>query len=425
MSEPDAILQERERDLGRIGSVDVVVGIPTYNNVETIERVAEAAIGGLSDRLSSLRTVIVNADGGSRDGTPERLRSALDGRVPVLQAPYALHPVHLLAPPVAGVPGRSEALRNILWFGQRLGAKACAVLDAGVETLNPECIGRLLDPVLQHGFDLVVPCYLRHKFEGAISNGIVYPLTRALYGRRIRQPMPVELVFSAQLIDHYAGSSSDGARDALLDPWSTTPAVLGHFRICQTFLGPHVHRPKEAAPDLSTTLAHVLGSLFEEMERTVVFWQKVRGSEAVSAFGPPYTVTTDSVAVNAGRMVESFRLGYQDLQGIWSQILPPAALLDFKKLSRAPESQFRFPAELWARTIYDFGLAWRLRVMDRDHLLRAITPVYLGWAGSSVLELQEAGSEQVEAWQERLCLAFETQKRYLISRWRWPDRFSP
>ncbi len=418
-------MQESERDLGRIGSVDVVVGIPTYNNVETIERVVEAAVGGLSDRLSSLRAVIVNADGGSRDGTPARLRSALNGHVPVLQAPYSLYPVHLLAPPVAGVPGRSEALRNILRVGQRLGAKACAVLDAAVESLNPQWIGDLLDPVLQHGFDLVVPCYLRHKFEGAISNGIVYPFTRALYGRRIRQPMPAELAFSAQLMDHYAGPSSTDGTGAAPDPWSITPAVLGHFRICQTFLGPHAHSPREVAPDLSTTLAHVLGSLFEEMERTVVFWQKVRGSEAVSAFGPPFTVTTNAVAVNAGRMLESFRLGCQDLQGIWSQILSPAALLDLKRLSRAPESQFRFPAELWARTIYDFGLAWRLRVMDRDHLLRAITPVYLGWAGSSVLELQEAGAEQVEAWQEKLCVAFETQKRYLISRWRWPDRFSP
>jgi glucosylglycerate synthase len=129
--------------------------------------------------------------------------------------------------------------------------------------------------------------------------------------------------------------------------------------------------------------------------------------------------------VNAGRMLESFKLGYQDLQGVWSLFLPPASLLEYKKLSRCTEAQFRFPDDLWARTVYDFALAWRLRVMDRDHLLRAITPVYLGWAASSVLQLQAAGPEEVEARQEQLCMAFETQKRYLISRWRWPDRFSP
>jgi len=124
-------------------------------------------------------------------------------------------------------------------------------------------------------------------------------------------------------------------------------------------------------------------------------------------------------------MIESFRLGYQDLQGVWSQILSPAALLEYKKLSRLSETLFRLPDDLWARTVYDFGLAWHLRVMDRDHLLRAITPLYLGWAASSVLEMQTAGPEEVEARQERLCLAFELQKRYLISRWRWPDRFNP
>jgi hypothetical protein len=26
---------------------------------------------------------------------------------------------------------------------------------------------------------------------------------------------------------------------------------------------------------------------------------------------------------------------------------------------------------------------------------------------------------------EALCLAYEAEKGYLISRWRWPDRFNP
>jgi glucosylglycerate synthase len=418
MPEPDAILQETGQNPGEITNADVIVGIPTYNNAETIEGVVEAAVGGLSDRLSSLRAVVVNADGGSRDGTPERLRGLLNGHIPLVQAVYPIYPVHLLAPPIAGVPGRAEALRSILRHGERLGVKACAVLDAGVEKLDPEWIGHLLDPVLNHGYDLVAPCYLRHKFEGAISNGVVYPFVRALYGRRVRQPMPSELAFSSQLIANYAAA-------APADPWSLTPAILGRFQICQTFLGPHQHPAKELSPDLSSTLAQVLGSLFEEMERTVVFWQKVRGSETVSSFGPPFTVTTEEMAVNSGRMIESFRLGYQDLQSVWSQILSPAALLEYKKLSRLTEAQFRLADDLWARTVYDFGLAWHLRVMDRDHLLRAITPLYLGWAASSVLETQTAGPEEVEARQERLCLAFELQKRYLISRWRWPDRFNP
>ena len=388
MPEPDAILQETRQNPGEITDADVIVGIPTYNNAETIEGVVEAAVGGLSNRLSSLRAVVVNADGGSRDGTPDRLRGLLNGHIPLVQAVYPIYPVHLMAPPIAGVPGRAEALRSILRHGERLGVKACAVLDAGVEKLDPEWIGHLLDPVLNHGYDLVAPCYLRHKFEGAISNGLVYPFVRALYGRRVRQPMPSELAFSSQLIGNYAS-------EAPADPWSLTPAILGRFQICQTFLGPHQHPAKDLSPDLSSTLAQVLGSLFEEM------------------------------AVNSGRMIESFRLGYQDLQGVWSQILSPAALLEYKKLSRLTEAQFRLADDLWARTVYDFGLAWHLRVMDRDHLLRAITPLYLGWAASSVLETQTAGPEEVEARQERLCLAFELQKRYLISRWRWPDRFNP
>lgn len=82
------------------------------------------------------------------------------------------------------------------------------------------------------------------------------------------------------------------------------------------------------------------------------------------------------------------------------------------------------PDEVWARTIYDFALGYRLRVIDRNHLLRAMTPIYLGWLASFVNEMRDR-PERVEERLEALCLVFEAQKRYLISRWRWPDRFRP
>ncbi len=80
---------------------------------------------------------------------------------------------------------------------------------------------------------------------------------------------------------------------------------------------------------------------------------------------------------------------------------------------------------LWARVVYDFALGHRQRVMDRGQLLRSLTPIYLGWLAGFVAECGGQGPEAVEARVERLCLAFEAEKPYLISRWRWPDRFNP
>ena len=78
---------------------------------------------------------------------------------------------------------------------------------------------------------------------------------------------------------------------------------------------------------------------------------------------------------------------------------------------------------LWARTVYDFLLAYRLRTINRGHLLGALTPLYLAWVASHIL-LARSGVDP-EKHVEEVALAFETDKAYLVSRWRWPDRFNP
>ena len=137
------------------------------------------------------------------------------------------------------------------------------------------------------------------------------------------------------------------------------------------------------------------------------------------------TVPEEQGDVDVGRMLELFRLGTRDLLEVWSLVLPPAILFELRKLSSLPAEQFRMPDELWARAVYDFALGHRLRTINRDHLLRAMTPLYLGWLASYALEMQNAAAGAGEQRLERLCQAFETSRPYLVSRWRWPDRFNP
>jgi hypothetical protein len=122
-------------------------------------------------------------------------------------------------------------------------------------------------------------------------------------------------------------------------------------------------------------------------------------------------------------MIGSFRLAYTNLQEIWSLVLPPQSLLGLKRLSVMPPSQFRMGDSLWARIVYDFLLAYRLRTINRGHLLGALTPLYLAWVASHIL-ITEAGTDP-ERHIEAVAAAFEADKAYLVSRWRWPDRFNP
>jgi hypothetical protein len=129
--------------------------------------------------------------------------------------------------------------------------------------------------------------------------------------------------------------------------------------------------------------------------------------------------------VDVGRLLNSFQLGTRDLQEIWGLVLPPATLFELRKLSRLAPEQFQLPDELWVRIVYDFALAHRLRTINRDHLLRSMTPLYLGWVASHAREVETADAAAVEERLEGLSIAYEVGKPYLLSRWRWPDRFNP
>ena len=315
------------------------------------------------------------------------------------------------------------SLRAVLEQTQRLGAAACAVVDSG----GPDWVGRLVRPVLERGMDLVAPLYLRHKYDGAINTGILYPLMRALYGRRLRNPAGAEFALSMRLATRVLGQNfwdtEAGRRGA--DLLIFTEAVAGGFNVGQVYLGRKAPRPVEAASEPSDLLVETLSPLYWQMEKRAPVWQRTRASEPLAAFGEPFQVDVEPTAIDVTRMIESFRIGQCNLEDVWGQLFPPAALVELKRIARMPDRAFRIPDELWAKAIYDAALGYRLHVLPRDHVVRALSPLYLGWRASFMLETGEAGAAEFEARLEKLCLAYELHKPYLISRWRWPDRFNP
>src|SRR5262249_32467851 len=117
-------------------------------------------------------------------------------------------------------------------------------------------------------------------------------------------------------------------------------------------------------------------------------WRPPRGSRRSGASAGPRRrprrlgelLLTPSAAPAAGvaRMVAAFRQGLRDLQPIWEQALAAGTLGDLYPLGDLAPDEFAFPAELWARVVYDFLLAYRFRVLHREHLLRSLVPLYLG-----------------------------------------------
>jgi glucosylglycerate synthase len=401
---------------------DIVVALTSYNDVRTIGAVARALQDGLARSFASSAVRFVLADAGSADGTREAAREIV-GPSALVEVEYE-RGTALGELPYHGHPGRAAALRAILETARSLGARACAVVDAGLQTVEPGWIERLVVPVLTDGFDYVSPYYVRHVGEGVITKGIVYPMFRALYGVRLRQPAASEFGCSGRLVAHYLEQDFWDVELAPvgIDLWLAVAAVCGEFRTCEAVLGTRGAAPRATPADLSTTLAQVLGALFTDLEQRVDVWQRVRASAAIPIFGSAPATDSEAPALNIEGLVESFRLGYRELREIWTWVLPPRTIVELRKLTETVPDRFRFDDRFWASIVYDFALGYSLRVMPRDHLLRSLTPLYTGWLASFVLQMKSASLSQIEERVEQVCRGFESEKRHLISRWRWPER---
>jgi hypothetical protein len=412
MSQPGGL----EPPLAGVPAGEIAVGVLTYNNGATIRTVAEVIREGLTRHFAGVSAVLINADAGSSDGTPDLLTAA---DLPLVRLRHDAPLTERSAVPFHGVPGRGAALRLTFATALRLGARALLVLEPDVTSMTDEWIGRLARPIRDEKADLVLPAYARHRYEGTITNLLLAPLLRALYGRRLHQPFAGAQALSGRLIEHLLNHPQWKAtgRD-VTDLWILGAAVADGFAVWEAWLGPRRVASRTRSTDLPDMIAQTAGAVFTVMDRSPDLWLESRGSEAVPAVGDPIPPSTEPSPVDVERMVQAFRLGRQDLGPIWEHILAPETRDEVLALDEPGAAGFRFPDDLWARVVYDFALGHHYGVVYRDHLLRSLVPLYLGRTAAFVLATRARDAAASEAHLEQQALAFERQKSYLTERWR-------
>jgi len=302
------------------------------------------------------------------------------------------------------------------------GAQAILMLGPGSESLRASALRDLANGVLYASADLAIPCYDLSPHAGLINSAILYPLTRALFSSRARFPLAIDLGLSLRMAERLATAAQRfttlNQGEAIL--WPINEAAMAGLTAGEVDVGPRA-TPQPAEPDINAILAAVTGSLFADIDAKAAFWQRVRylpPPRNPSPLAPP----TDGSA-DIAPMLDAFRLAYTNLQEIWSLVLPPNTLLGLKRLSLTDGTEFRMHDSLWARIVFDFLLAYRLRTINRGHLLGALIPLYLAWVASHINITTSGVSPERHI--EAVAAAFEADKPYLVSRWRWPDRFNP
>jgi hypothetical protein len=392
----------------QIASADIVVGIPSHNEAGSIAGPVEQASLGLARYFPDKKAVIVNCDNASTDGTREAFFSA----------PCTVPRIYASTP--AGVTGKGNNLRNLFRLVCQLKAEAAVTVDADIRSVSPQWIKNLADPLF-NDFAFVTPIYQRHKYDGSINTNIVYPLTRCLYGRRVRQPVGGDFGFSGELAAFFLEheSWSEAASQYGIDIWMTTLAMVFRKPITQAFLGrPKIHRVKEPSADPGLAFQQVVGTIFQLQERFAPFWKEVRRSRptAIFGFGLGDNEAPQPVEVRMDALLDHFVQGSREYATVWQDVLAPATYAKLQEVLALGE-HMELPVQIWAQILFDFSLAHRDRIFPSETLLKALVPLYFGRTLTFVRCTEGMGVQQAEEFIEDQCQVFEESKSYLIDRW--------
>jgi glucosylglycerate synthase len=392
-----------------VTQADIVVGLPSYNEAAYISFPTQQADKGLTRYFGELSAVIVNCDNNSPDGT----------RQAFMNTPTQTPKIYISTG--EGVKGKGNNVRNLFTKAVELSARAVVVVDADLKSVTPLWIRNLAEPLLEE-YQFVSPLYVRHKYDGIITNNIAYPLTRALYGRRVRQPIGGDYGFSGELARTFMDSAewTEEIGDYGIDIWMTTLAVRSGVGVVQSFMGrPKIHRKKEPGADVRDLFQDVIKTIFDLMCRFEGFWKEVKWSRptAVYGFGTGDLELPPVVEVDSRSLWDNFISGLHANWDTYLSIVNTPNMNKLEEVAGLPEQGFEFPTGLWAKVLYDFAVAYKREIMPRDELVACLVPLYEGKTVSFVLETQAMNTQQVEEFLEDQCLQFEKSKPYLLERW--------
>lgn len=406
------------RQLINVGEVDILVGLPTHNNAKTIDTVVRAIQAGILKCFPRERAAIINADGGSQDGTPELVMKASIDDVWNASKVYTLRTLHSISTQYGRNPEPGTALQTILAAADLLRAKACVVVSPHATAIEPDWLQRLARPVYRDNFDLVAPIYSRQRSEGVLMRGLLYPMTRAIYGYRIREPYASEFAISGRLATDFLGNGIWQEEWGRIGPELSlmVTAITGNYRVCQAFLGTKAPLGRGAS-DLVGAMRRTVGALFASLDSHYPQWSAITGSQPVPTLGAPAEIRSETARVSRKQLREMFVAGIAQLEPVFRSILSDSTVAELQKIAALPVAEFCYPAELWARTVFEFGAAYHKSVINRDHIVQALVPLYRGRTLSFLQETRDGSWEDLEKNVESLCCEFERLKPYLLQVW--------
>ena len=384
-------------------SVDLVVGIPSYNEADNIAFVVEQTAEGLRKYYPKLDTAIVNADNLSEDGTADAFLAAESFGIPK---------VYLSTP--SGVRGKGNNFHNLFSYLREYEPRAVVVVDADLRSISPSWPRSLAGPIMK-GYEFVAPLYSRNEYDGTITNHICYPLLFGLLGKNIRQPIGGDFAFSGRLMEHWITRRwGKNVHQYGVDIFMTVEALMGGFRVAQTVLGSKLHKP--SAPKLGEMFTQVVDTLFTRLLASKEEWiANGAGQDTPPIFGSLEQLSEpQELSVDYKRLKRVAAEELASRHDLVEQILPAEIAKKIQPMFQL--GRFRLSSLLWASIVYNFLTAYSC-ARDRKEKLRiveALKPLYFARVVSFIRETLELSHLESENKILRQAKTFRSNRGLLI-----------
>lgn len=394
-------LKER---VDKIGTVDIVVGIPTKNVETTIVHTLNVVGMGLQKCFDGVQSLMVISDGFSNDKTKELAE--------MFSLPSSIEKI---VTDDVGVAGKGSAVRTTLEIAIATDAKCILLVDGDLLSISPSWVGHLAEPIL-FGADLVVPVYIRDKYDGVITNNIVYPLMSSVFRANIRQPIGGEFALSRRLAEillkhpifpHHFG----------VDICITTVAAAERMKIRESLLGLKIHSSVMGYANehnsLSAMFREVVRTQFELIEYYEEDWRNASQDVKIQRRKktPQYGHKPVPVKVDPMKLILNFEKGYKIHRDSLENILPKDV---FKKVHTCAQQE-SFDPETWAKTIYHMAAAYKRSGTEKKKILilDALHDLWMCKYAHFVQETQDMSIKEAEKIIKKQAEAFERLIPYL------------
>jgi glucosylglycerate synthase len=393
-----------------VEKADILVGIPSFNNVLTASYVLSQVTKGLDTYFPNLRSVIFVSDGNSKDDTLTSIKKVyLPSEVKLIPALYM------------GISGKGRAVRAIFEAASILKVKSVALVDSDLRSITPEWMRLLITPTM-NGTGFVAPYYNRRKYDGTITNFLCYPVMTSLFGKDIRQPIGGDFGLSIELVEDLLDSPMWELPDVCrfgIDIFETCTVLAKGYKIKQALLGVKNHDAKDPSSKLASMFRQVMNIMLTCIEHYEPIWKGIVGVSKTEMFGEAeYNETPDAIQVSLLATIDAFKNNFDQYYSIYKSILEQEIQNKFEQLKQIETSDVDFPSEIWAKTVYSFIAEFhKTPTFYRERLIDALRVLWIGRVAVFLKETWEKSEEDAELKIIEEAKIFEKLKHYLIDKY--------